>query len=109
MNIIIKTSIELTPALEAYLQKKFSQLEKFVASLTKTNPAELLIDIRRTTKHHKKGEVYRAVATLRSARIVLRAEAEAEDIRVALDAAKDVLKEEIEKAKDKKIEKRETL
>ena len=36
MNIIIKKSIELTPALEAYLQKKFAALEKLVTAINKT-------------------------------------------------------------------------
>ena len=105
MNIITKTDIELTPALEAYLEKKFSQLDKFVAAVAKTNPAELKIEIERTTKHHRKGDVYRVVASFRTARIRLRADAEAEDVRVAIDAAKDTLREEIENYKEYQDEK----
>ncbi|MGB7958203.1 MAG: ribosome-associated translation inhibitor RaiA [Minisyncoccia bacterium] len=103
MNIIIKKNIDLTPALEDYLRKKFATLEKFVVALAGNNPAELTIEIERTTKHHRKGDVFRASAKLHFSGIVLRAEKDAEDIRVALDAAKDTLREEIERYKDKNL------
>jgi len=101
MDIIIKKNIDLTPALETYLQKKFASLEKFVAAFDRTGSAELAVEIERTTKHHRKGPVYSATAKLRLPKIVLRAEETADDIRVAIDAAKDTLREEIEKYKDK--------
>ncbi len=105
MNLIIKIkkSIDSSPALETYLQKKFAQLEKFVVALAKTNPAELIIELERTTNHHRKGPVYRAVAKLHLAKITLRAEEEADDIYIAIDAAKDTLREEIEKYKNKNL------
>ena len=103
MNIIIKKNIDVTPALETYLQKKFATLEKFVVSLAGQNPAELTIELGRTTNHHRKGDIYRAAAKLHFAGITLRAEEEAEDIRIALDATKDTLRREIEKYKDKNL------
>jgi ribosomal subunit interface protein len=101
MDIIIKKNIDLTPALEAYLQEKFAPLDKFVTAFNKTNPSELSLEIKRTTNRHRKGPVYRAVAKLRLPRIMLRAEETADDVRVAIDAAKDTLREEIEKYKGK--------
>jgi ribosomal subunit interface protein len=103
MNIIIKKNINLTPALEDYLQKKFTTLEKLITDINKTNPAELTIEVGRTTNHHRKGDVYRAAAKLHLARITLRADEEAENIRIAIDAAKDTLREEIEKYKDRNL------
>lgn len=103
MNIIIKGSIEITPALEIYIQKKFAALEKLVNAINKTNLAELTLEIGRTTNHHRKGDVYRAAAKLHLAKVTLRAEEEAEDIRIAIDAVKDTLREEIEKNKDKNL------
>ena len=103
MNIIIKKNIDLTPASETYLQEKFAQLEKFITSLVKTNPAELTVEVRRTTNRHRKGPVYLAAAKLHFAGVTLRAEEEAEDIRTAIDATKDVLREEIEKYKDRTL------
>lgn len=103
MNIIIKKSIDLTPAVETYLQRKFASLEQLVTAINKTNPAELTIEVGRTTYHHRKGNVFRAAAKLHLARVTLRAEEEAENIRIAIDAAKDTLREEIEKYKDKNL------
>jgi ribosome-associated translation inhibitor RaiA len=62
-----------------------------------------VIEVGRTTNHHRKGDVYRAAAKLHLARVTLRAEEEAENIRIAIDAAKDTLREEIEKYKDRNL------
>lgn len=105
MDIIVKKNIDITPALETYLQKKFTSLEKFIAIFSKAGTAELSVEVERTTKHHRKGPVYRATARLRLPKITLRAEETADDIRVAIDAAKDTLREEIEKYKEKYKEK----
>ncbi len=103
MNVIIKKNIDLTPALEAYLQKKFMTLEKFVVALAGENPAELTVEIERTTNHHRKGDVYRTAAKLHFSGTTIRAEKEADDVRIAIDAAKDTLREEIEKHKDRNL------
>ncbi len=105
MNIITKTDIELTPSLASYLEKKFSQLDKFVVAVAKTNPSELKIEIKRTTKHHRKGDVYHVVAAFRAAKVSLRADAEADDVLAAIDAAKDTLRKEIENYKEYEDEK----
>jgi ribosomal subunit interface protein len=99
MELIIKKNIDLTPALEIYLQKKFASLEKFIAAFEKAGPTELVLEIQRTTNHHRKGPVYSAAAKLRLPKTIIRAEETADDIRVAIDAAKDTLREEIEKYK----------
>jgi ribosomal subunit interface protein len=101
MDIIIKKNIDLTPALETYLQKKFTTLEKFITAFDKTGSAELSLEIQRITNHHRKGLIYSAMAKLRLPKAVLRAEETAEDVRTAIDAAKDTLREELEKYKDK--------
>ncbi len=103
LTVKIKKGVDSSPALEAYLQKKFSQLEKLVVAIAKTNSAGLSVEIERTTNHHRKGPVYRAVAKLHLAKITLRAEEQADDMYIAIDAAKDTLREEIEKYKDKNI------
>ena len=77
MDIIIKKNIDVTPALGDYLQKKFTQLEKFVTAIGGKNPAELTVEVGRTTNHHRKGPVYRAAAKLHLGKVTLRAEKEA--------------------------------
>jgi ribosomal subunit interface protein len=104
MNIIvIKKDINLTPALEDYLQKKFAQLEKFVDAIGGNNPAELTIEVEKTSNHHEKGFIYKTSAKVHVENITLRSDAEAEDIHAAIDGAKDILREEIEKYKDRSL------
>lgn len=94
---IQKTTNLITPALEAYIEEKLAPLAKFVKKFDATGEAAIWLEISRTTKHHRKGEVYLAVADLRLPKKILRAEEYAEDIRVAIDRARDTLRLEIEK------------
>ena len=58
MNISINAhSIELTPALKEYVEKRFSGLAKFTGS----EPA-IVVDLDKTTGHHNKGEIFEAKA-----------------------------------------------
>jgi ribosomal subunit interface protein len=98
---IIKTKNLITPALEAYIETKIGQLAKLVRHFEERGEVALSFEVSRTTQHHKKGEVYMAAADLRLPNKVLRAEEYAEDIRVAIDRARDTLHLEIEKYKTK--------
>lgn len=56
MNISIKASnIELTPALKDYAEKRMSSITKFTEG-----DADILVDIGKTTAHHKGGEIFQA-------------------------------------------------
>jgi ribosomal subunit interface protein len=99
MNINIKKSIDLTSALETYIEKKLLPLAKFVKPFDETGEAAIWLEVSRTTKHHKKGEVYFAAVDLRLPKKIIRAEAYAEDVRKAIDQAKDTLRLEIKKYK----------
>ena len=97
MDIKIKKSIDLTPALRAFIEEKLAPLAKFVQPFDETGEAAIWLEISRTTKHHKKGEVYFAAADLRLPKKIIRAQAYAEDIRKAIDGVKDTLRLEIKK------------
>lgn len=97
----------MTAPLATYIEEKLAPLGKFVTKFDKGGAVELRLELSRTTQHHHKGgEVFSAVADLRLPGKVLRAEEYAEDVRKAIDRAKDVLKLEIEKYKTKVAEKR---
>lgn len=104
MVINIKaTNLKLTPAIEDYINQKIERdLAKFVRRLDEKGAAKLFIEIARTTRHHKQGDVFRAEADLRLPGKVLRAEAEEWDIRVAVDQIKDELQREIKKYKERR-------
>jgi len=106
MRINITTTIDRTPSLENYIERKLAPLSKFIREFDETGEAEVWIEISRTTRHHRKGEVFFAAADLRLPKKILRAEEYAEDVRTAIDRVKDTLRLEIEKYKEKLVEPR---
>lgn len=101
MKINLKaTGLDLTPALREYAEQKIGSLEKFVKRWDAEGVVEVWVEVGRITKHHHKGDVFRAEADLRLPGKVLRAEDEDWDIRAALDRLKDKLKREVEKYKE---------
>ncbi|MBI4119429.1 MAG: ribosome-associated translation inhibitor RaiA [Parcubacteria group bacterium] len=102
MKISIKsTHLELTPAINAYVEDKIGSLAKFVRDWDKEGVAEVHVEIARTTEHHHKGPIYRADADMRLPGKILRAEHEDWDIRVAIDQVKNKLQQEIKTYKGK--------
>ncbi len=102
MKITTKKTLEVTGALEIYIEEKLGSIGKMIASYEKDGDVELRVEVARTTQHHKKGdEVYFASADLRLPGKILRSEATASDIRKAIDEVRDMLHGEIEKYKTK--------
>ncbi len=97
MDINIKKTIDLTPALETFIKAKLAPLAKLVKPFDATGEAAVWLELSRTTKHHKKGDVYFAALDLRLPKKIIRAEAYAEDVRTAIDEARDTLRLEIGK------------
>lgn len=103
MKIIIKTTnIKLTPAIEDYINQKVGGLDKFL-NYVEEELKEARVEIGRTTKHHQKGDIFRAEVNLSLGNKVLRSEAEEWDIKAAIDAVKDELEQEIKKYRGKQI------
>lgn len=101
-----KTNNLVSPAVEAYLEEHLMPLGKFLQHFEGKGEAELLLEVSRTTHHHKKGEVFFVAADLRLPGQVLRAEESAEDIHAAIDIVKDKLHAEIEKYRTKHLDRR---
>ncbi|KKU48194.1 ribosomal subunit interface protein [Candidatus Uhrbacteria bacterium RIFCSPLOWO2_12_FULL_46_10] len=98
MVISIKgTNLDLTPALKRYAEQKILSLAKFFPGLTHAR-----VELERTTKHHHKGDVWRAEANLHGPKHLFRAEAVSTDIYAAVDAVKDELKRELHGLKEKR-------
>ncbi|OGL87373.1 ribosomal subunit interface protein [Candidatus Uhrbacteria bacterium RIFCSPLOWO2_02_FULL_48_12] len=91
------TNLELTPALKKYATEKIASLVKFYPGLIQAR-----IELERTTKHHHKGEVWRAESNISGPQHLFRAEAMANDIYAAIDAMKDELKRELQALKEKR-------
>lgn len=100
MKINVKAAgLELTPSLNVYIEDKLGGLSKLIKRFDEEGVAELWLDLARTTRHHHKGDVFRAEADLRLPRKILRVQKEAGDIRTAIDMLKDTLRLEIDKYK----------
>jgi putative sigma-54 modulation protein len=102
---VSSTNVDLTEALKVYIAKKLLPLEKYLVSFEKGSELHMKVEVARSTKHHKKGDVFYAELTLPLPGSVLRVEQHGEDIRVAIDEAKKRLKVEIDRFKQKGTEK----
>jgi putative sigma-54 modulation protein len=102
MKSVIKSkNFEITSSVENYLQKKIDSLKKFFGDFNE----ELIkaeIEVGRSTRHHKTGDVFRAEINLSIGGQLFRAESERDDIFVAIDEVRDDLEREIQKFKTKK-------
>ena len=108
MKIDIKsTHLDLTGAIREYIEEKIGSLDKFTHVFARNDTVggfgheavEAFVEIARTTKHHKQGPVFRAEVNLKIGGKVLGAAKEDWDVRIAIDAVREELKMELQKAK----------
>lgn len=107
MNIIIKKTLDTTAALEEYVHEKIGAVEKLVKSFDEAQVGGLTarVEVARATERHKKGDdLFLASVSLELPQKNVRGEGSASDARAAIDRARDVLREEIEKYKTKHLE-----
>lgn len=96
------TSIELTPAIESAVDKAVNALDKYVDPTDTSALAD--VEVGKTTNRHKSGDIFRAEINFHSRIGDLRAEAEKEDLYVAINAVKDEIVEALRSKKAKKID-----
>lgn len=102
MNIDIKaTGMTLTSALREYTENKIGSLEKFLTRFELEGKIEAAVQLERTTRHHHKGNIFRAEVNMPLPKKFLRAEVSHSDIRAAIDAVRNILKAEIQKYKER--------
>jgi putative sigma-54 modulation protein len=102
------SKVDMTPSLKKYAEMKMGALARFVKHFEKNAEARVYLELARSTKHHKRGDVFYAEATLRLPGKTLRAEHAHSDIRSAIDVVKSVLAEEIKKFKEASSRKSQT-
>lgn len=106
MNIDLKyTQFEPADNTEEYARKRIGSLARALKSFEKTHEITAFVEIARSTRHHRKGNVFYAEAMFE---VVpggkkFRAESTGPDIRMALDQVKEKLKKEIRRYKDKLV------
>ncbi len=104
MNIITKTkNVELTDSLKSLVDKKIGALAKFVKVLQK-DAVEVFVELEKETKHHRKGDIFLAEATLHLPGKSLVARSHGQDLGKAILKIKHELEREIRKYKTKTVE-----
>jgi putative sigma-54 modulation protein len=106
MRIIsfLSSNMELTSAIRSYAEEKAEVFEKMTEDW---QPAELRIEVGKTTNHHAKGPYFKAEMQLSIPGEVLRATEEAEDLYEAIDKVRDNLRRQLKEYKERKQDARE--
>ncbi len=109
MNIQIKaTNIELNKALRFWVEEKVGELKKNLVKFEEApkkgrEKIEARVEIGKTSRHHRKGDVFRAEIQIYLPKKPLRAVAKSIDLRSAVVEARDELDREIRKYKGKRL------
>lgn len=86
MKINIKaTNIELTSAINDYVNKRLEAIEKFVDE----GKGHVYVEVAKTTNHHKQGELYKAEFNIKIEDKNYFTDSEKEDLYSAIDDAKE--------------------
>jgi ribosomal subunit interface protein len=93
------TSITLTPSISEYIEKKVMPLDKFF----QVGEALMNVEVGRTTRHHKSGEIFRAEIRVSYNGQEYYSVAEAEDLYAAIDEVKDEITRELSSGKKKSL------
>jgi len=113
VKIVIKaTNLELNQELRDYIEEKIGGLEKFAKVFQNENyyngffakgkpRVEVWVEIEKTTRHHQKGDIFRAEAQMRFPGKSLRAESKRDDLKLAITEIKDELQRELKQYKEK--------
>lgn len=103
MRITIRQrNFDITPSFREYMEQKIVRpVERLLASNREEDLPLFDIEVERTTRHHRKGQVYRVVVNITLGQKLLRAEATDEDPRAACDLLEEELKREIRSFKTK--------
>ncbi|MDP3052478.1 MAG: ribosome-associated translation inhibitor RaiA [bacterium] len=102
MKINIKAiNLDLTPALNQYIEDKIGSLSKFLKNYEIESEIQARVEVARTTRHHHSGNVFKAEVNLDLPKKILRSVAEKEDIRLAINKVRDELQQEIKKHNQK--------
>ena len=104
MHINIKaTNLELTPAINDYIQTKIDMLEKYLGD---TQVVNCDFEVEKAVGGQNKGEIFRAEINLQIPRELLRVDKTEANLYKAIDKVKDHVEEMIishkEKLRDKK-------
>jgi ribosomal subunit interface protein len=105
--------LEAGEQFQSFVEEKIGSLKKYVDVLKreeeKNTLAEVFVDVEKETKHHVKGNVFKAEAKILFPGKKIIAKAMGDDLLLAIVKLKDKLQQEIKKYKLKPMEARRRL
>ena len=102
MNIntnIKATNMELTGAINDYVNKRLDGIKKFIKE---TDKVIVQVEVGKTTNHHKQGDVFRAEFNVEISGTEFYTFSEKEDLYAAIDDAKEEIVRQITNNKNRK-------
>jgi ribosomal subunit interface protein len=100
INTNIKaTNMELTGAINDYVNKRLDGIKKFIK---KDDKGMIYVEVGKTTNHHKQGDVFRAEFNMELSGLKFYAFSEKEDLYAAIDDARGEIVRQITSKKDKR-------
>lgn len=107
LNRIKATGLEMTGAMRTAVDKVMANLNKYAERFGEAAFAD--IELEKTTNHHNKGQIYRAEINVSvPQKGILRADADDEDLYVAIDKAEEDISRELRKLKERHVESTQT-
>ena len=97
---ITTTNMELTSAIESYVNEKMQSVEKFAIPHENEEPL-LEVEIGKSNNHHQSGDVFKAEVNMRVRGKYFRASAEKDDLYASIDEVRNELVRELSSYKDK--------
>ncbi len=96
------TDMALSASVEEYVGKKMAALDKIAAHFDGMVKAE--VEVGRTTRHHRTGDVFRVEIMIHVKKKDLRAEATGKTVLEAMDKAQEDMRTELERFKEKSVD-----
>lgn len=90
----------LTDALKEYVTKRLMPLERYLKRFERDGDVLLEVEIARSTRHHRKGDVYYIELNLSLPKKMIRIEQDDADVRAGIDVAHQRLKAAVEAYKE---------
>jgi putative sigma-54 modulation protein len=94
------TGITITPSISEYIEKKIGMLEKF---FKKEEEVLVNVEVGRTTRHHKSGDIFRAEIQIVFGGKNYYAAAETPDLYASIDEVKDEISYKLSGEKKKSL------
>ncbi len=105
MKITIEsTGLDLTPSIKTYIEMKLTPLGRIIKRFETKGEVIAFVEVGRSTKHHKHGDVFHASVDLELPGKKLFAENENINLRTAIDMVKNKVKDDLQKFKEKTVD-----